>query len=634
MGHTSKASFIQNEIKTRVKGRRTALPCVGAGVFNLNKSLCCFLRSRNGHVSVVESEDEIEETFSPSQMIFNKRGFRRFHISQLDIGKVLVAEKVKGGLEVFFSPDLKNWKPLGTLENKEITSGMLVSNYQINGDYAMYLGGPSMTIVFSREGTTWREPHLKIERVKVQRGESIEIDFVEVISQGILVCYRLVKKSKNNLTHKVWMALFDRNHPERMLWQSLQPVWEKEHSAGAGSVGGAVSFRSQLFGLWNDAQKGVYLIRYSLEDVPFELPRDPILFLERARLNPIINPRPQYAWESFATYNPAAFSAGGKVHILYRAQGDNLVSSIGYASSSDGVQIDERLEDPVYHPQEVFESYQKSAPSNVTRTYSSGGGIAGCEDPRAVVIEDRVFMTYVAFDGASPPRVALTSIAVDDLLKKQWNWTKPVLISPPGIVDKSAVIFPEKIQGQYVIMHRIFPNILIDYVPDLNFDGSYWLKAEKQIPIRDGMWDSRKIGAGAPPIKTDEGWLLIYYGVDDRDDRQYKIGAMLLDLEDPSKVLYRSSSPVLEPEHWYENSGFKPGVVYPCGAVLLGNMLHVYYGGADCVVCVASSEITSFLKALKSNHLFRLQGPRIRKVKDYAADTSLIKSIDSAYTGT
>lgn len=602
---------------------------MGAGIFNLNRSLCCFLRSRNGQVSVVESEDEKDFKLSPFS--FSKRGFHRFHISQLDIGRVLVAEKIKGGLEVFSSPDLQSWKSLGTLQNQDITSGMIVSDYQINGDYAMYLGGSSMSLVFSRDGANWREPHLPIEGVKVQRGVSIEIDFVEVISRGILVCYRLVKKSRKNLTHKVWMALFDTNHPERMLWRSLRPVWEKEHSLGAGSVGGAVTFRSHLFGLWNEAKKGVYLIRYPLEDVPFELPRDPVLFLERARLNPIIYPRPQYAWESFATYNPAAFEVGGKVHILYRAQGGDLISSIGYASSSDGVQIDERLEEPVYHPQEVFESYKKSASPEMTRKYSSGGGIAGCEDPRAVVIEDRVFMTYVAYDGASPPRVALTSIAVDDLLKKQWNWAKPVLISPPGIVDKSAVIFPEKIQGQYVIMHRIFPNILIDYVSDLNFDGSYWLKTEKQIPIRDGMWDSRKIGAGAPPIKTEEGWLLIYYGVDDRDDRQYKIGAMLLDLEDPSKVLYRSSSPVLEPEHWYENSGFKPGVVYPCGAVLLGNMLHVYYGGADCVVCVASSEITSFLRALKSNHLFRLHGPRIRKVKDYAADTSLIKSIDSAY---
>ena len=149
---------------------------------------------------------------------------------------------------------------------------------------------------------------------------------------------------------------------------------------------------------------------------------------------------------------------------------------------------------------------------------------------------------------------------------------------------------------------------------DLNFDGSRWLRTQQTICIRDNMWDSRKIGAGAPPIKTDEGWLLIYYGVDDRDDRQYKMGAMLLDLEDPGKVLYRSSTPIIEPEDWYENSGFKPGVVYPCGAVVMNEKLLVYYGGADCVVCVAGRELRGFLRALKSNHEIRLESQRAMKV--------------------
>ena len=95
--------------------------------------------------------------------------------------------------------------------------------------------------------------------------------------------------------------------------------------------------------------------------------------------------------------------------------------------------------------------------------------MGGCEDPRLTRIGEQVYMTYVAYDGHSHPRVALSSIHIDDFLNKKWNWKKPVLISPPYIVDKNACILPEKINGKYVIFHRVFPNILIDFVDDLRF---------------------------------------------------------------------------------------------------------------------------------------------------------------------
>ena len=212
-----------------------------------------------------------------------------------------------------------------------------------------------------------------------------------------------------------------------------------------------------------------------------------------------------------------------------------------------------------------------------------------------------VYMTYVAYDGWSPPRVALTSIALKDFLDNNFIWEKPVLISPPGVVDKSAVIFPEKINGKYAIMHRVFPNILIDYVDSLDdFDGKTFVYGEHKIePRSKEWWDSRKIGAGAPPLKTDEGWLLIYQAVDDKDASEYKVGAMLLDLEDPTKVIARSAEPILLPREEYENVGFKAGVVYPCGAVIKDNTLFVYYGGADSYVCVATANLKDFIGDLK-----------------------------------
>jgi len=334
--------------------------------------------------------------------------------------------------------------------------------------------------------------------------------------------------------------------------------------------------------------------------------------LERFDGNPILEPETKHWWESKAAFNPGAIYEGGKVHLVYRAIGDTDISVLGYASSVDGFHIDERLPEPVYVPRESFEGagLVYPAPGYPQRTYAhtenngeyvSGGGLGGCEDPRLTKIDDRVFMTYVAFDGYSPPRIALSSIHINDFLAKNWQWKKPVLISPPGVIDKNACILPERINSKYVIFHRIFPNILVDFADDLDFDGTTrFLKGEFKIRPRAAYWDSRKIGAGAPPIKTEDGWLLIYHGVGERDPGRYKIGAMLLDLKNPTRVISRPEEPILEPEVWYENEGWKSGVIYPCGAVVIRDRLIVYYGGADKVTCVASVKLDELLDHLVS----------------------------------
>lgn len=326
--------------------------------------------------------------------------------------------------------------------------------------------------------------------------------------------------------------------------------------------------------------------------------------LAKSDKNPIISPRRDLAWESLQTFNPAAVYENGKVHLLYRALGEDGRSVVGYASSVDGIEIDERLGYPVF----ISEDAHYLGPG-VYSPYISGGGWGGCEDPRITRIDDRVHMTYVAFDGWSPPRIALTSISLDDFLNKKWKWAGVQIISRPGIVDKSGCLFPEKINGKYAILHRVFPNILLDFVDSLDFKHGEYLKGEFAIKPRAGQWDSRKIGAGAPPIKTPRGWLLLYYGVDERDASQYKIGAMLLDLQNPARVIARSAHPVLEPVEWYENQGHKAGIAYPCGAAVIGKKLFVYYGGADTVVCVATADLESFVNALMTH-----QYPTLTKI--------------------
>jgi predicted GH43/DUF377 family glycosyl hydrolase len=623
--------WLENE---KILKKRKVTPRTVVGARAHMDQFTLFFSSRMHGLEVAESDLDLDFHFTHSSLKFpSLEKCSHIQFGRLDLGHFLLMNHETKGLQISVSRDFLKWTRPSVVQgptlNEEIITGALVSNYHKDLSYLMFLGGNKIRLASSPDAKNWNiHPNSALPIPKSY--DRVEIDLAEKIESGILLNYRSLHFDGVRDRHQVHMALLDLMDPTKILWHSETPIWEDSLDWGNTTFGGAVLHRSEVYSFWNTAEFGLMLVRYPVEGLPFQLPVDHVISLDKSGSNPVLFPRGDYAWESFATYNPAAFFADGKIHILYRAQGQDLISSIGYANSKDGIHIDERLNAPIFEAQEVFETFQMASPEQVQQKYVSGGGIAGCEDPRVTLIDERVYMTYVAFDGASPPRVALTSIALDDFLAQRWLWQKPVLISPPGIVDKSAVIFPEKVNGKYVIMHRIFPDILIDYVTDLNFDGTHWLETKHRITPRENMWDSRKVGAGAPPIKTTEGWLLIYYGVDDRNDRYYKMGAMLLDLEDPSHVLYRSSTPILEPNDWYESSGFKPGIVYPCGAVLLGDKVLVYYGGADCVVCVASRNLNDFIDALKSNSELKLQTQRPLKIGPYATHTMRIEPSSAA----
>lgn len=327
-------------------------------------------------------------------------------------------------------------------------------------------------------------------------------------------------------------------------------------------------------------------------------------YVTRSGKNPILSPT-EYSWESMGVFNPAAIYLGGRVHLLYRAVGANGQSVIGYASSADGIHFDERLPYPVYIPRAEFEHATDSMESVLPSLYSSGGGWCGCEDPKVVHIGDRIFLTYVAFGGWKSVRVAISSIAVKDFLAGNWKWTRPVACTPEGVISKSGGLFPEKINGKYVFFHRIFPNILLDYLEHLRFDDGHAYGQHSIAPRKEG-WDSRKISFGSVPIKTKYGWLVITHGVDDAADDKYHMGAMLLDIDNPEKVLHRTHEPILSPDLWYEND-WKPGVVYPCGAVKKEETLLVYYGGGDKYVCVASAPFDQFVEQLARDMTPHLQ---------------------------
>ena len=307
--------------------------------------------------------------------------------------------------------------------------------------------------------------------------------------------------------------------------------------------------------------------------------------VKRDESNPIISPNPDLSWQNMATFNGCPVKIGNKTYCLYRAissedtffQPGLNISIIGIAESSDGQNFTNHRK--LIEPVEAWEKYS-------------------CEDPRVVFLEGKYYIFYTAISNypITPDGIKI-AVAISDDLK---TISERRLVTPFNA--KAMSLFPEKINGKYVILHRIWPNISIDYVDDLDFSSEEkWLEEKDKIPPRHGMWDNAKIGAGAPPIKTDKGWLLIYQSVG-KESGQYKIGAMLLDLNDPSKVLYRSRHPLLEPEEWYETTGIKPGIAYPCGAVVMEGNLIVYYGAADNVICAATIKLDTLLDELMNQH--------------------------------
>ncbi|MCC3371970.1 glycoside hydrolase family 130 protein [Cohnella sp. REN36] len=196
----------------------------------------------------------------------------------------------------------------------------------------------------------------------------------------------------------------------------------------------------------------------------------------------------------------------------------------------------------------------------------------GIEDPRITQIGHQYFITYSAI---SSKGVSVGVAVTEDFV----TFARSGVMLPPE--NKDVAIFPEKIGGNYYALHRPVPKAIgspemwLAQSPDL----LHWGQHQFLIGLREGQWDGGRIGGGAVPIKTPEGWLVLYHGADETD--RYCMGALLLDLKDPVKVIARSRVPVLEPEAEYEVNGFFGRVVFSCGAILLDRSIRMYYGAAD-----------------------------------------------------
>ncbi|MDD5095206.1 MAG: glycosidase [Dehalococcoidia bacterium] len=303
--------------------------------------------------------------------------------------------------------------------------------------------------------------------------------------------------------------------------------------------------------------------------------------------NPVLEPIKEHPWESKYVLNAGMIRLDGKVYMVYRAFGDDEVSRLGLATSEDGFHFTERLEKPIFEPKRRSEK-------------------KGCEDPRLILMDGRIYMSYTAYDGIVA-QIALASIGADDFTNYRWKkWHRHGLVFP-GFNDKDAALFPETFNGKYAMLHRVDPHIWVTFSNHLRCP---WPRKEHKILAGSTygmMWDGKKIGAGAQPIKTKYGWLLITHGVDFA--HFYRLGVMLLDLENPSKLIYRSPNFVLEPQEaceiGKEGQHWVPNVVFTCGALPkehhgkemldADDELIVYYGAADTLMNIATATVGTLI---------------------------------------
>jgi len=330
----------------------------------------------------------------------------------------------------------------------------------------------------------------------------------------------------------------------------------------------------------------------------------------------ILEGREGVEFESGGVLNSACVEKDGIVHMFYRAVKKENFSTIGYCQIKDDKLI-YRADKPLLVPEYDYES-------------------KGMEDPRITFFEGRYYMLYTAYDGKN----ALVAYATSLDLK---TWEKKGVISPQMSYDraedifrnnkldrryslferwyrfalgddvklweKDAALFPKRINGKIAMIHRVLPGIQICFFDKFeDLDNKYWEKYLADLGnyiILDpqAKFESGYVGGGCVPIETSEGWLLIYHGVDiEGNQRIYQAGAMLLDKNNPLKIIGKTKQPLfLSKESWKKGPMGNVVVVFPTGAIIKQDVLYIYYGAGDRRIAYKKIGMKELISVLKSN---------------------------------
>lgn len=330
--------------------------------------------------------------------------------------------------------------------------------------------------------------------------------------------------------------------------------------------------------------------------------------LQRFAGNPILSPKPDSWWQCAVTANPGAWydPASRTVTMLYRASAADAIHKVylGRAVSGDGFHFGRVGTEPAVIPSDGFDG--------------------GCvEDPRIVKFGEWYFITYASrpfpagqywlktpneqwkppFATADWPLCMRESLSSSGLLLTRdfETYYRGGRITHPMLDDRDAILFPERINGQFAMLHRPMSWTGPKYGTDFpamwlmqSNDAHDWDYTQSKFVAKAKFPWEKKIGGSTPPIKTPQGWFTIYHAVG--PDLKYRLGVMMLDLNEPWKVLHRTPKCILEPETAYELDGYYKGVIFPCGNVVIDGKLFVYYGAADRFVGVATADFEELVR--------------------------------------
>ena len=348
--------------------------------------------------------------------------------------------------------------------------------------------------------------------------------------------------------------------------------------------------------------------------------------MQRYKNNPVVSPSDVKASREdlkvVCAFNAAAVEFGGQILLLLRVAETARECEDGYISfpvveqSESGPRVvlkavkedspDVDASDPrmIIYKDEPFLttlSHLRLARSSDGRNFTVDEAPAmlplseieafGLEDPRITAMDGHYYISHTAVSSAG---IATALASTDDFE----NFHRYGLIFAPE--DRDVVIFPEKIGGRYLALHRPYPKHIgtpamwLARSPDLKHWGSH----QKLIDVRADCWDCVRIGAGAVPFRTPQGWVEIYHGAD--KDNRYCLGAVLLDGDDPGKVLARSAEPLLVPEAPYELKGLLGNVVFTCGVISSNpDEILIYYGAADSVTALVTTSVDEIIGSLE-----------------------------------
>jgi len=342
--------------------------------------------------------------------------------------------------------------------------------------------------------------------------------------------------------------------------------------------------------------------------------------------NPIVVPG-KYVWRMATVFNPGVLYEEGRFYMYERAAGGlhPFHCTIGMLESDDGVHFTHVTNEPVFTPE------------------MAGGRYGSVQDPRVVRIGETYYMTYAfrpyawhsyptglgvpesqeaffpGFSGRSEENQTRSGIAIS---QDHIHWTHHCWATPKEVDDRDVILFPQKIGGRFALLRRPLQFVSPDHstvqaidVPGIWITFSEDLRAWSdpvRIAVPEQAWEGGRgdgrIGGSTPPIRTEAGWLVFYHGVEllHPPTRRvcYRLGAMILDLDDPTVVLARTREPLMEPEAYYERFGlYIPNVIFPTASVVVDSTVYLYYGVCDTAIALATAPLDALVERVMQDRV-------------------------------